>query len=100
MAILNATQAFDKIKSFIDDHNNNYPKWYSGIASNPRERLFEEHNVSEKSGLWIFQRCLSEQSVRSVEEALLKLGCDGGTGGGDESSAYAYAYRKSANTNP
>ena len=100
MAILNAQQTLNKIKSFIDEHNNNYPKWYSGIASNPKERLFKEHNVSEESGLWIFQRCLSEQSARDAEKALLELGCDGSTGGGDESSVYAYAYQKSVNTNP
>lgn len=100
MAVLNAQQAFDKIKSYIDEHNNNYPRWYGGIASDPKERLFEEHNVSEKSDLWIYQRCESEQSARAVEEALLKLGCDGSTGGGDQSTVYAYAYLKSANTNP
>jgi hypothetical protein len=99
MAILNAQETFDKIKSFIDEHDNNYPKWYSGIASDPRKRLFEEHNVSEDSDLWIFQRCPNEQNARNVEERLLKLGCDGSTGGGDASSVYAYAYRKSANTN-
>jgi len=98
--IIPAQQAFDEIKSFMDKHNNNCPKWYSGIASNPSERLFREHNVSERGDWWIFRQCQSEQSARSVEEALLKLDCDGGTGGGDESSVYVYAYLKSANTNP
>ena len=92
-------QAYNEIKSYMD-RNNNYPKWYSGITSDPRKRLFEEHNVSEKSDYWIYRQCYSEQSARNVEEALLKLGCDGGTGGGDESSVCVYAYRKSANTNP
>jgi hypothetical protein len=94
-----AQQVYDEIKSFIDSHNN-YPTWCSGIASNPRERLFQDHNVSEKSDYWIYRQCQSEQSARNVEEALLKLGCDGGTGGGDESTVYVYAYRKSTNTNP
>jgi len=99
MAILSAKETFDKIKSFIDDHNNNYPEWYAGIASNPEERLFKEHNVSKNADPWIYQKCPNDQSARSVEEALLELGCDGSAGGGDESSIYAYAYRKSANTN-
>jgi hypothetical protein len=99
MAAIPAQQAYDEIKSFMDKHNN-YPKWYSGIASNPRERLFEEHNVSEKSDWWIYRECSSAQSARNVEEALLKLGCDGGPGGGDESSVHVYAYKKSSGTNP
>lgn len=100
MAILSAQETFDKIKSFIEDNGKSYPNWYAGIATDPEARLFEEHNVSKDSDLWIYQRCQSEEGARNVEEALLKLGCDGSTGGGDKSSVYDYVYRKSANTNP
>jgi len=100
MAILSAKETFDKITSFIDNHSGNYTEWYAGIASDPEERLFEEHKVSKDSDFSIYQRCPNKQSAKGVEEALLKLGCDGGIGGGDESSVFAYAYRKSANTDP
>ena len=93
-----AQETYNEIRTYIDERNNSYQKWYSGITSNPRERLFQEHNVSEKSDWWIFRLCQNEQSARSVEEVLLKLGCDGATGGGDESSVYVYAYFKTANT--
>jgi hypothetical protein len=98
--VIPAQQAYNEIKAYIDKADKPYRDWYVGIASDPRKRLFLEHNVSEKSDLWIFRRCTTAQAARNVEEALLKLGCDGGIGGGDESTTSVYAYLKSSNTNP
>jgi hypothetical protein len=95
-----AQQAYDEIKAYIDKWRKPYPSWYAGIASDARKRLFEEHGVSEKDDYWIYRQCSSDQATRNVEEALLKLGCDGASGGGDESTTSVYAYLKSANTNP
>jgi hypothetical protein len=95
-----AQQAYDEIKAFIDKRNRPYSSWYAGIASDARSRLFQEHNVSEKNDWWILRQCQNDQSARNVEEALLKLGCDGDTGGGDQSTTSVYAYMKSPNTNP
>jgi hypothetical protein len=93
-------QAEKEIKAYIDKRRKPYSSWYVGIASDARKRLFEEHNVSEKDDYWTYRRCSSVGAARVVEEALLKLGCDGALGGGDESTASVYAYLKSANTNP
>lgn len=73
-----------------------YPNsdWYVGIASDPRKRLFEDHNVNEESGIWICERARSAAVAREVEHAYLGTGHDGGGGGGDESSIYVYAYVK------
>lgn len=95
-----AQQAYDEIKAYIDKQDSPYPSWYAGIASDTRSRLFEEHNVSEKDDFWIYRKCPNDQSARNAEEALLKLGCDGAPGGGDESTTSVYAYLKSSNTNP
>jgi hypothetical protein len=95
-----AQQIYDEIKAFIDKRGEPYSNWYAGIATNARKRLFEEHNVSEKDDPWIWHRCSSDQAARNVEGALLKLGCDGDTGGGDESTTSVYAYLKSSHTNP
>jgi len=95
-----AQQAYDEIKAYIDKRDRPYSSWYAGIASDARKRLFQEHNVSEKDDPWIYHQCKNDQSARNVEEALLKLGCDGDTGGGDESTTYVYAYLKSSGTNP
>ena len=32
-----------------------YSSWYAGIASDPKDRLFNDHKVSEKNGSWIFR---------------------------------------------
>jgi len=93
-------QAYSKIKAYIDKQAKSYRSWYAGIASDARERLFKEHNVLEKSDYWIYRQCSNDQSARNVEDALLKLGCDGAPGGGDESTTFVYAYLKSSNTNP
>jgi len=93
-------QAYSKIKTYIDKQGKLYQSWYAGIASNARERLFQDHNVLEKGDLWVYDQCPNDKGARSVEAALLKLGCDGETGGGDESTTYIYAYLKSSNTNP
>ena len=94
-------EAYTEIKAFINKQGKPYTEWYAGIASEPEERLFEEHNVTEaKSDWWIYRECSDEQSARAVKETLIKLGCDGDSGGGDYATVYAYAYLKSANTKP
>lgn len=93
-------RAYDKIKTYIDKQGKPYKSWYVGIASNARKRLFEDHNVLKEADLWVYDQCPNDKGARSVEAALLKLGCEGETGGGDESTTYIYAYLKSLNTNP
>jgi len=67
--------------------------WYVGIASDPRDRLFNGHSVDEK-GIWIFEQATSNTVARDVEQAYLSTGHDGGPGGGDKDSVYVYAYVK------
>jgi len=73
--------------------------WYVGITSDPKKRLFNNHNVSEHTGKWIHGDAGSESIAREIEEYFLNLGADGGGGGGDGSSRYVYAYRKTSTTN-
>lgn len=76
-----------------------YSEWYVGITANPRKRLFNDHNVSEHSGVYICKDAGSESAAREIEGYFLNLGTDGGGGGGDGSSRYVYAYRKTPTTN-
>ena len=97
MEAMTAQQAYNQIKEFvesIDKRNKLYKTWYVGIASDPKVRLFTEHIVSETGDLWIYCKCFNEVSARSVESDLLQLGCDGSTGGGDQSTTYVYAYKQ------
>jgi hypothetical protein len=95
-----AQQAYDEIVEYIQKCDRHYSHWYAGIASDPRNRLFQDHNVIEETDPWIFRYCISSKAARNVEEALLELGCDGGPGGGDETTDYVYAYLKSSHTSP
>jgi hypothetical protein len=96
---MTAQQAYDEILAYINRFTEAYSEWYAGIASNAKTRLFTEHGVSEPSGHWIFRTLPSDTDARIVEQALLKLGCDGGKGGGDSSTTQVYAYLKTSQTN-
>lgn len=88
-----------EIKQYIINGGGSYSGWYVGIASDPRQRLFTDHNVNEKQGLWIFRECESSGDAREVEEYFVNtLGSDGGPGGGDYSTKYVYAYKKTPST--
>lgn len=89
-----------EIAAYVDKHGGRYAEWYAGIAFDPRKRLFNDHNVNEKSDAWIYRDCGSETDARSVEEYFLKKGCDGNTGGGDRSTKYVYLYKENGHTNP
>lgn len=67
--------------------------WYVGITSDPERRLFTEHRVNRNDGPWIYGPTSSEAEARQVEQYFLTRGYHGGTGGGDQSAIYVYAYR-------
>lgn len=89
-----------EIKEFMKKWGGNYSDWYVGIASDPRKRLFTEHNVDEKKDAWIYRKCDNSDIAREIEEYFVEiLGTDGGAGGGDETTKYVYAYKKAPHTN-
>jgi hypothetical protein len=89
-----------KIEDYVRERGGSFSSWYIGIAENPRERLFNEHNVSESNGNWIYQPTSSSATARNVEQYFLGLGMDGGSGGGDYLSKAVYCYKKTYLTNP
>ena len=90
----------NEIKNHIDD-GGSYSAWYVGIASNPRQRLFEDHKVNEKTDVWIYRESESSDIARSIEDHFVNtLGTDGGTGGGDDSTNSVYSYKKNSHTDP
>jgi hypothetical protein len=94
-----AKQAYNEIKTYIYNYSRLYAFWYVGITSNPKNHLFNDHRVSERFDKWICVECINFESARNAEDALLRLGCDGG-GGGDETSSYVYAYFKTPSSKP
>jgi len=86
-----------EIEAFVNRNGGNYPRWYCGIAAKPRDRLFEDHNVDEKKGTWIYRDAGTETAAREVEEYFHKKGCQG-SGGGGKNPHYVYAYKITSTT--
>ncbi len=78
------------IKKFCGD----YSDWYVGIASSPKERLFDEHNVEKNGGNgWIYRDADTENIAREIEAYFInQKKTRGGTGGGIH-PRYVYAYK-------
>jgi len=93
--MINNTIAND-IKNHADNEGSGYHNWYCGIAADPDQRLFNDHNVPKGEGKawWIKRNAGTEQSARDTEEYLLNLGFEGDSGGGDYTTIHIYAYKK------
>ena len=84
------------IKQFIREQGGSLSKWYVGITEEPKTRL-QTHKVEDA---WIYIRASSHIVAREIEEYFIRLGTDGGPGGGDEDAEYVYAYKKKPYTEP
>ena len=99
MADKTAQQAYDEIAAYINDKSGKYSQWYCGITADWEERLFEGHQIPDKSyNWWTARKCVSHIAARKAEDALHKLGCDGAPGGGDEDAVWVYVYLKGTMT--
>ena len=95
-----ARQVYNEIVAFIKEQGQTYSDLYCGIASDWEDRLFNEHQVPRKEHFRITRQCYNDDDARSVEKALIELGCDGAPGGGDQTTVYVYVYHKGTMTNP
>lgn len=95
---MNYQQIISDIDSYIQENGGSYGLWYIGIATKPKTRLFNDHNVLENGGAWIHIPADTEQTARNAEQYFLDKGCDGGSGGGDSSTSHVYAYLKTSYT--
>lgn len=92
------TEIIADVTNYVRDCGGEYSDWYAGIAATPQDRLFNDHGVQEKGDSWIYRECSGSETARGIEEYFLDRGMDGGTGGGDATTKYVYAYRKSAHS--
>lgn len=97
---ISVEQIIAEIKAYIGNRGGSYSSWYVGIASNPRQRLFNDHCVDEKSDAWIYREAVNADAARTAEDYFVnKLSTSGDTGGGDYSTKFVYAYKKASHTN-
>ena len=87
------TGVIEAIGAHIRRCGGRYAEWYAGIASDPRARLFDDHNVDREHDAWIYRNAGSSTTARSLEQHFIALGCKGGSGGGDRSTHFVYAYK-------
>jgi hypothetical protein len=74
-------------KSGVPNH-----RWYVGITSDIKGRLFGYHNVTYPGGWLIYRQCASASEARDLEAAYHNAGCKGSTGGGGRDCCFIYAY--------
>jgi hypothetical protein len=96
---VNLNQIVNDVLNYVKTHGGQYSQWYAGIASKPRNRLFDDHRVDER-GVWIYSDCEGSVEARRIENHLLGLGFDGGDGGGSYDTRFLYAYKKTLSSNP
>lgn len=87
-------QIITEIENYINKNGGGFSAWYAGIASKPRDRLFNDHGVKENGDVWIYREAVSSTVAREVEDYFVNVkGTNGGPGGGDSASRYVYAYK-------
>jgi hypothetical protein len=87
-----AETIFGNINNKMNASGVRFAGWYVGIAADPEDRMFNEHNVSRTGGTWIICRAFNDAQARKIEKAYHDAGCKGAGGGGDEKTVFIYAY--------
>jgi hypothetical protein len=98
--VVNNIQLYDEIKDFIASKGEPFSRWYVGSTEDVYRCLFVEHKVSESTDCWIYKPCQNSRIAKHLKITLMKLGCDGWSGGWAESAITVYAYLKNSHTMP
>jgi hypothetical protein len=98
--VVSTNRVFDEIKAYVNRKGEPYTGWFVGITADVSNSLFVEHGVSQKQDYWIYKQCPNNRAAKSVKSALMKLGCEGRSGGWDESTNTVFAYLKNSKTTP
>ena len=93
---MTAREVYNEITSYLaTNFGTDYIHyWYVGIASDVEQRLFGDHMVDRNGLGWVFREAFDASHAREAETMLLNRGHDGGTGGGDHTTVFVYAFRK------
>ena len=91
--MIDNTDIINEIITHMNSFGGEFSKWYCGITEDGRRRLFDEHNVSEDSGIYIAKTATDKTAAEMIEKYFLDQGCQGAPGGGNENSRIVYAYR-------
>ncbi|MGB9003771.1 MAG: hypothetical protein WCC52_08205 [Nitrosotalea sp.] len=93
------SELIQEIKDHIASRGGSNSEWYVGIAKDPEQRLFVDHNVNKDTDKWIHRKASSSTIARNVEGHFInKLHTDGDVGGGDDTTIHVYAFRENSHT--
>ena len=95
---ISVASAEQQISSHIAKSGIQLSRWYVGIAEDPDNRLFTEHNVPRDNYWWIYRELATKEAAAEVEKFFLDKGARGGGGGGTDKSVFAYAFVIGSNT--
>jgi len=94
-------EIINDLDAHMKDGGGGYPAWYVGIASDARDRLFNDHKVKEKGDSWVFRQTSFSGVAREIQDYFVDtLGTDGGAGKGVVFTDMVYAYKKASHTDP
>ena len=88
--------------AYMKEFGGSFNQWYVGVANNPEQVLFSQHNVDREKDYWIFKPALSFRATTTVLQYFReKLKTDGAdVGVGSDEMTYVYTFKKSATTIP
>ncbi|HOW51110.1 MAG TPA: hypothetical protein PLV42_03580 [bacterium] len=92
-------QIMADISEYIRWIGGSFGNCYVGISKDAVDRLLNGHNVDLRdNGAYRHYQAASSDEARSIERAFLKLGVQGGDGGGDDDSDMVYVYKITTQT--
>lgn len=88
----------NQIENFIKEQEFEYKDIFCGVASYPKERLFENHKIDMNSNDWAYDYCDDVETARKVQKHFLDKGCKGSNVLPSSSSNSIYIYKMNPNT--
>lgn len=86
-------QIAQKIIRHIETHGEEFDRWYVGITSDVKLRMFITHNIGD-SEVSTYENVKTQQATEEIVKYIVAhYKTQGGFGGGDGSATYVYAYK-------
>ncbi|MEA2563504.1 MAG: hypothetical protein QOH06_5008 [Acidobacteriota bacterium] len=88
----------EQMENFIEDWGGDYWNWCCGVALDLEDRLFMDHLVDRRIGLYVHGDAGSDVAAKQVIEFLAAKGCMPTAKQEESGSRLVYAYRITATT--
>ena len=90
----------NSIKSKIMTGDQDFSSWYVGIANNVKRKLFEDHNVNEQNGIWIYVTAPDNAAARTTKSYFVQNRVAANDLDDEVGGLIVYAYKKTPSTRP